>query len=286
MGCAGAARFEAAVVLIFVHPNQTLLDNFASRGTGGWVCPSEQGSWAKLPCNSCPWGSRASQSRAAQLPVAAALTELGSCPMVSLASHPSVPRRVYCRALLALGLWWLAAVAQPSQLSTCSILTTASATQVGIFLASPSLYLQELQYSSPMQEPDSIQQLLWRKGNLQKIIIGSCFVTSNTPTLVLCIGPRCWVRAEQAKAICTHLATHQHESSSALTSRGSRHCIQSTSSLLFWKSPLGKHPPACQALPAGHPAEASWLVVWLGSGWDSLCLAQRTAEREDFISVW
>lgn len=192
--------------------------------------------------------------------------------MASLASCPSVPRRVCCRAAVALGLRWLTAMAQ--LLCTHSILAGASATQVGVFLAWPPLYLWELQYSSATQQPDSIQQLLWRKGSLRQdmSVFGSCPVTSDTPRPFPYIVPSRWGRAEHVGAACTLLTTHRHESGYVPSSRGSRPHIQSTSRLLFWKSPLGKHPPACQELPAAPPAGAGCRVVWLGSGRACLCL--------------
>lgn len=36
----------------------------------------------------------------------------------------------------------------------------------------------------------------------------------------------------------------------------------------------------CQELLAAPPAGASWLIVWLGIGQDSICLAQRVTERK------
>lgn len=117
--CAGAARFEAAAVLILVpqikHSGCLCKQGDRSRGQ---VCPTERGSRAELPCSSHPRGRGGSQSRATQLAVTALCVELGSCPVASLASRPSVPRRARCRALVALGPRWLTVMAQPSQLSS------------------------------------------------------------------------------------------------------------------------------------------------------------------------
>lgn len=106
----GGARCEAAAVVISVAPNQVLLSNFASRGTVaevGHVPPSE--------------GVGQSCCAPGQQRIPKSHLELESCPVASLASHHSVPRRACCRALVALGLRWLTAMAQPPQHPCCSL---------------------------------------------------------------------------------------------------------------------------------------------------------------------
>lgn len=104
------ARCEAAAVVISVPPDQTLLSDFASRVTVaevGHVPPSE--------------GDGQSCCAPGQQRIPKSHLELKSCPVSSQASHHSVPRRARCRALVALGLWWLVAMAQPPQCPCCSL---------------------------------------------------------------------------------------------------------------------------------------------------------------------
>lgn len=79
---AGGARFESAAVLTIVPPNQTPQDDFESRGTGAEGSCVPQG-------ESCRGGSAGCQSCAAQV-VTTPCVLPGSCPRVSLASHPSL----------------------------------------------------------------------------------------------------------------------------------------------------------------------------------------------------
>lgn len=82
-------------------------------------------------------------------------------------------------------------------------------------------------------------------------------------------------RAEHAGAICTRLVTCPALS---LLVRAN-YLVHSN---YFFGSCFEES--TCQELPAAPPAGASCVIVWLRIGQDSICLAQRATERENFIS--